>query len=50
MRARTGLWEPRGGNAPGPPGPMCPQLPGSSAGRSLREIGRLMVSLVIGMS
>jgi len=22
MRARTGLWEPRGGNAPGPPGPL----------------------------
>ena len=22
MRARTGLWEPRGGNAPGPPGEM----------------------------
>ena len=21
MRTRTGLWEPRGGNAPGPPGP-----------------------------
>ena len=21
MRARTGLWEPWGGNAPGPPGP-----------------------------
>ena len=22
MRARTGLWEPRGGNALGPPGPL----------------------------
>ena len=22
MRARTDLWEPRGGNAPGPPGPV----------------------------
>ncbi len=22
MRARTDLWEPRGGNAPGPPGPL----------------------------
>ena len=23
MRARTGLWEPRGGNALGPPGPYA---------------------------
>ena len=24
MRARTGLWEPRAGNCPGPPGQICP--------------------------
>ena len=26
MRARTGLWEPRGGNALGPPGPIRAML------------------------
>ena len=25
MRARTDLWEPWGGNAPGPPGPAAPK-------------------------
>ena len=31
MRARTGLWEPWGGNAPGPPGPLHRSKPGPAA-------------------
>ena len=30
MRARTDLWEPRGGNAPGPPGPNAVGQPALS--------------------
>src|SRR6516165_7392724 len=38
MRARTGLWEPRGGNDPGPPGPRYPP---ALAGRRRASTGSI---------
>ena len=40
MRARTGLWEPWGGNAPGPPGPHARTV-GCHAARSVGAGGPL---------